>query len=91
MSAKEKDSETEFGRAFSEALDRHRLTQSDVATRLQATQPYVSALSSGRTKATARTVDKVADALGADQAERVRLHRAAARDAGFQLDLPDDF
>lgn len=93
MSPKEKDKEpeTEFGRAFSKALDRHQLTQVDVAARLNATQPYVSALSAGRKKATASTVDKVADAIGADPAERVKLHRAAAQDAGFKLDLPDDF
>ncbi len=45
----------------------------------------------GRKLASGAQVDRLAEALGLPPSERTRLHRAAARDAGFRLDLPDDF
>lgn len=37
------------------------------------------------------TVDELVGALDLDRTERVKLHQVAALDAGFKLDLPDDF
>ena len=82
--------DTAFGRAFAAALERHARSQSSVAESLGTSRAYVSALRTGSKSATASTVDRVADALQLAEPERVELHRAAAKDAGFRLDLPDD-
>lgn len=83
------------GAAFAAALDdmlgRYRRRQSDVARSLGTSDAYVSALKTGRKVATAQTADRIADALEASAEDRVRLHRAAAQDAGFRLELPEDF
>jgi transcriptional regulator with XRE-family HTH domain len=85
------ETDTEFGRAFAAALERHGRSQTSVAESLGTSRAYVSALRTGSKNATASTVDRVADALNLAETERVELHRAAAKDAGFKLDLPDDF
>jgi hypothetical protein len=36
-------------------------------------------------------IDTMSEVLSFSADEKVRLHRAAAVDAGFNLDLPDDF
>ncbi len=87
----EGDEEAAFGRALAEALDRFGLTQAQVAHRLGNSPAYVSQLVKGRKLASGPQVDRLAEALGLPSAERTRLHRAAARDAGFRLELPDDF
>lgn len=43
-----------------------------------------------RKSALVATVDELVGALDLDRTERVKLHQAAL-DAGFNLDLPDDF
>lgn len=83
--------DTEFGRLFSEALERRGKSRTEISKKIGTSLAYVSALSVGAKFATSSTVDRLADALELDDVERVRLHRAAARDAGFKLDLPDDF
>ena len=82
---------TAFGTALSELLWDYRKRQTDLSRELGTSTSYVNALVRGKKAAAAPTVDRVADALGARPEDRVRLHRAAARDAGFRLDLPDDF
>lgn len=83
--------DTEFGRAFAAALERHGRSQISVAEALGTSRAYVSALRTGSKNAAASTVDRVADALNLAEPERIELHRAAAKDAGFKLDLPPDF
>lgn len=80
-----------FGEALSDLLSAYRRRQSDLSRELGVSNAYVSALVKGKKGAAAPTVDRIADALKAAPKDRVRLHRAAARSAGFRLDLPDDF
>lgn len=82
---------TAFGAALSDLLWDYRKRQTDLSAALGTSTSYVNALKTGKKAAAAPTVDRIADALGACHADRVRLHRAAARDAGFKLDLPDGF
>lgn len=82
---------TAFGAALSDLLWGYRKRQTDLSRELGTSPSYVNALTKGKKAAAAATVDRIADALGARPEDRVRLHRAAARDAGFKLDLPDDF
>jgi DNA-binding Xre family transcriptional regulator len=82
---------TAFGAALSDLLWDYRKRQTDLSAALGTSTSYVNALKTGKKAAAAPTVDRIADALGAGPADRVRLHRAAARDAGFKLDLPDGF
>lgn len=82
---------TAFGAALSDLLWDYRKRQTDLSRDLGTSASYVNALAKGKKAAAAATVDRIADALGARPEDRVRLHRAAARDAGFKLDLPDDF
>ena len=80
---------TAFGAALSDLLWDYRKRQTDLSRDLGISTSYVNALKTGKKAAAA--VDRIADALGANSADRVRLHRAAARDAGFKLDLPEGF
>lgn len=82
---------TAFGAALSDLLWDYRKRQTDLARDLGISTSYVNALKTGKKAAAAPTVDRIADALGAKPRDRVRLHRAAARDAGFKLDLPERF
>lgn len=90
-SAPETEDGTAFGSALSDLLWDYRKRQTDLSRDLGISTSYVNALKTGKKAAAAPTVDRIADALGARPEDRVRLHRAAARDAGFKLDLPDDF
>ncbi|MBT28049.1 MAG: hypothetical protein CMO01_00200 [Thalassobius sp.] len=80
-----------FGARLGDILARHDRTQSSVASGMGVTNAYISALRTGKKGVSAATVDSLADNIGATPDERVSLHRAAAVDAGFRLDLPDDF
>lgn len=86
------DKETSrFALAFEEALRRHGLKQSDAVRALDVSKAYVSAVTNGRKAVSPRKIDEMSDALGFSDRESRQLHRAAALDAGFRLDLPDDF
>jgi len=82
---------TAFGAALSDLLWDYRKRQTDLSREMGTSASYVNALTTGKKAAAAPTVDRIADALGAGAEDRVRLHRAAARDAGFKLSLPDGF
>jgi|GEM_PF-1456281 len=80
-----------FGEVLDRILMRRGLRASQLAAGLGVTPSYLSALVTGQKPVSAERVDQIADLLGAGPEERTRLHRAAAKDLGFRLDLPDDF
>lgn len=80
-----------FGAAFEEALSQHGLKKTQAADRLEVSRAYVSKITSGGTKVLPEKIDMMSRTLGFSEEETRRLHRAAALDAGFRLDLPDDF
>lgn len=67
------------------------MRQSDAVRALDVSKAYISAIANGRKAVSPERIDTMSKALGFSEAEVRRLHRAAALDAGFKLDLPDDF
>lgn len=86
-----KKSETRAGEALRELMKERSVSQTELATQLDVSQAYVSSIVRGTKNMSPSTIDKAAGVLGASDHVRVRLHRAAALDQGFHLDLPDDF
>jgi transcriptional regulator with XRE-family HTH domain len=86
-----KSPNTESGKVLLRALEEKGLSQKTLADELNVSQAYVSALTSGRKTMSPGTADKIATALALSPTETTSLHRAAARDQGFRLDLPDGF
>lgn len=76
---------TAFGRALSARLPRG--AQTKLAATLGVHSSYISNVFRGHKPASPRFVEATADALGVDDATRAELHRAAAIDNGFKLDL----
>ena len=85
------DEAKRFGAALSAALDEAAMNQSELAEMSGTTRSYISQLANGHRTPSAEAVDKIADKLKVSPQTRTRLHRAAAADSGFKLDLPDDF
>jgi len=79
-----------FGRALRSSLSARDLTQADLAAAIGTSTAYVSAIATSKNVSPER-VDSIAKALRLPHEERVGLHRAAVKDLGFTLDLPDDF
>lgn len=75
------------GNALADLMTRRRTNNSAVAEKLGVSPQYVGAITRGDKHASAKWIDMVADVLRVTAQERVELHRAAARDAGFKLDL----
>lgn len=82
---------TRFGRELRAALDGGHLKQSFLSESLGVSNAYVSSLVTGKRHAAPATIDRIAQALSLGTDGRTRMHRAAAMDAGFSLDLPDDY
>lgn len=86
-----KKSETLAGDALRELMKDRSVSQTELAAQLDVSQAYVSSIVRGTKNMSPSTIDKAASVLKASEQARVRLHRAAALDQGFHLDLPDDF
>lgn len=78
---------TAFGQALAEQLARRHLRQADLARATSSTPGWVNKTMTGAKAASPGWADLIADVLGLGPEERRRLHYAAARDAGFKLDL----
>ena len=72
---------------MSRALAEHRMSQIELANALGKSASYTNQVMTGRKKPTPRWADLVADTLGLSAAQRAALHRSAAKDNGFKLDL----
>lgn len=57
-------SEFELARSLIEARTRAKLTQAELAERMQTTQSVIARLESGRSRPSTRTLDKIARATG---------------------------
>jgi plasmid maintenance system antidote protein VapI len=80
---------TAFGRALDAQLERSGTTQTVLAASLGRSTSYLNQVIHGRKTASPALVDAVADRLETDDATRQALHRAAALDHGFKLDLTE--
>jgi len=86
-----RDGDKAFGAALGKYLDQYGKSRAGVASEMGITRSYISQLTTGAKVASAEKVDSLADTIGVSQEERVDLHRAAAKSAGFRIDLPEDF
>jgi transcriptional regulator with XRE-family HTH domain len=77
-----------FGEFLSVLLKDRGVTQKGFAAKARVGQPYVSQIITGVNLPSPRWADMVADALELDEKTRIELHRRAAKDIGFILDLP---
>jgi plasmid maintenance system antidote protein VapI len=82
---------TAASEVLAQALSSRQLSQKSLAEGLDVTPTYVSALLAGRKSLSADTADRIVGVLGLSPAETLALHRAAALDQGFRLELPDGF
>lgn len=80
-----------FGTALFEQLQAREMTQSDLAKQIGTSAAYVSSLTTGSKSVSPERVESISTTLNLAPQERISLHRAAATDLGFKLDLPDDF
>lgn len=80
-----------FAAAMADVLEDHGLSQVALAATLGTSASYVSAVMKGKKTLSPQRIDEISDTIGLNAAERVRLHRTAAQDRGFRLDLPEDF
>lgn len=78
---------TPFGEALNLALAERRLNQGDLAASVGTSVPYVNQTMTGSANVSPQWTDLVAQALALDPRRTVELHQAAARTAGFKLDL----
>ena len=78
---------TETAAALGEILARRSVSQNRASKLSGVSQPYMNQIATGRRLASADWIDTVAAALELSPEEREKLHRAAARDHGFKIDL----
>ncbi len=80
-----------FGEVLTEALRQRNMKQASLADSIGVSAAYVSSITSGRRMVSPARIDDIAQKCSFTDNEVSKLHRAAALDAGFKLDLPDDF
>lgn len=78
---------TAFGAALSTFLAEKQMTQSDLAAAAGRSSSYTNQVMSGRKGASPQWVNLVSDVLGLANEKRQRLHVAAAKDHGYEIDL----
>jgi len=78
---------TEAAAALEQILAERGVSQYRLSKLAGISQPYVNQVATGRRRASAEWIELVSDTLNLSEPERERLHRAAARDHGFKIDL----
>ena len=81
------NSKGETAKALSKILRAKKITQYSAAAASETSQPYFNQVANGRRTPSADWLNLVANALNLSDEERVKLHRAAAKDHGFEIDL----
>jgi len=80
-----------FGDELERMLRARGMNQKTFAEQIGTSSAYVSSISTGKRQVSPSRVSSIAAALHAEAGDISRLHRAAALDMGFNLDLPEDF
>jgi transcriptional regulator with XRE-family HTH domain len=78
---------TAFGEALARQFKQKKISQRDLASAAGVSPSYVNHIMAGRKSVSPQWADLVADTLKLGESARIELHRAAARDAGYKLDL----
>lgn len=85
------EKKSRFGEELEHILFDQGLNKKALAEKIDTSSAYVSSITTGKRNVSPARATSIGLALGADRSQMLRLHTAAAVDAGFQLDLPDDF
>jgi transcriptional regulator with XRE-family HTH domain len=85
------DKKSQFGEELEKLLTSRGMKKKNLAEMIDTSTAYVSSISTGKRNVSPGRVTSIGEALTADYKQMTRLHRAAAKDAGFELGLPDDF
>lgn len=75
------------GKALAEFISARGMSQSALASAANSSQPYVNQVVNGARTPSSDWLDMVAEVMELTKKERVRLHRAGAKDNGFKIDL----
>ena len=78
---------TQTAAALGAILSERSVSQYRASKLAGVSQPYMNQVATGRRRASADWIELVSDALDLTAEERERLHRAAAKDHGFKIDL----
>lgn len=89
--SKDRQPSSRAGQVLLRSLQERGMSQRALAEHLDVSPAYVSSLVSGKKSLSPPTADRVASVMAMAPQEVLGLHRAAAQDQGFRLDLPDDF
>jgi hypothetical protein len=76
-----------FGALVRKELTKAQTTQNMLAERTDASPAYINNMMTGRKTPPPEWVDLIASALNLEGNRRTKLHRAAAKDAGYDIDL----
>jgi transcriptional regulator with XRE-family HTH domain len=76
-----------FGAAVSSLLTKRQMSQADLAESLGKSHAYTNQTLTGRKSASPSWVNLVAETLRLSPEQRIALHRAAAKDQGYEIDL----
>ena len=87
MTARRSKNDTEFGASVSKILTEAKVNQAYLASETKTSLPYVNQMLTGRKRPAPGWIDVVASTLKLQNKKRVQLHRAAAKDAGYDIDL----
>lgn len=82
---------TEFGKAADDLLAARNLRLSALTQSLGTSTSHAYNVVRGERAASPEFVNALASAVNATPEEALKLNMAAARDAGFRLDLPEDW
>ncbi|HKY20013.1 MAG TPA: helix-turn-helix transcriptional regulator [Vicinamibacterales bacterium] len=80
-------SKTRTGELLKQHFAETSISQSTVSKEMGVARPYLNRVIGGSELPSAKWLDTVALGLGLTDAQRIALHRAAARDHGFEIDL----
>lgn len=78
-----------FGQALAAQLAARGSTQTNLATALGRSTSYLNQVMNGHKTASSSLVEQTANCLNLEAEARTALHRAAATDHGFKLDLTE--
>lgn len=84
---KPNDYQTAFGEALSKQLSANQTNASSLAQTIGASPAMISRMANGSRTVSPQWADVIAKALALTSKETAALHRAAALDAGYKLDL----
>ena len=77
----------ETGKTLRVLIEVKDTTQHEVASNAGMSQPYMNQFVTGKRTPSGEWLNLIAKAMKLSREQRIQLHRAAAKDSGFEIDL----